>query len=86
MTSERVLRGIVGVFVLVSVALSIVHSRNWLYFTGFVGFMLTQSSLTDWCPLLLILEKAGGLPRCRPTKPERALASTSATLEGPRVP
>jgi Inner membrane protein YgaP-like, transmembrane domain len=65
MTSERALRGIVGVFVLGSVTLSIVHSRNWLYFTGFVGFMLLQSSLTDWCPLLLILEKSG-LPRCRP--------------------
>ena len=67
MTSERVLRGIVGVFVVVSVTLSVVQSRNWLYFTGFVGFMLLQSSLTDWCPLLLILEKSG-LPRCRPAR------------------
>ena len=65
MTSERVLRGIVGVFVLASVTLSIVQNRNWLYFTGLVGFMLLQSSVTDWCPLLLILEKSG-LPRCRP--------------------
>jgi hypothetical protein len=71
MSSERVLRGIVGVLVLTSITLSIVHSSNWLYFTLFLGFMLFQSSITDWCPLLIILEKAG-LPRCRP---QPALAS-----------
>jgi hypothetical protein len=73
------------VFVLASVALSVVHSQNWLYFTGLVGFMLVQSFVTDRCPARWILEKAG-LPRCRPTKPERALPSAEATLEGTRVP
>jgi hypothetical protein len=74
MTSERALRGFVGVFVLASVALAVVHSRNWLYFSGFVGAMLLQSSVTDWCPLLMILEKSG-LPRCRPAPADAVLPS-----------
>jgi len=67
MTSERALRGIVGVFVLAGLALMEYHSRNWVYFLMLVGFMLTQSGLTDKCPLRWLLEKAG-LPRCAPVR------------------
>ena len=59
MTVERALRGIAGTFILASVALALCHSRNWLYFTGFVGLNLLQSSLTGWCPMMWLLEKAG---------------------------
>ena len=68
MTSERALRGIVGVFILGSLALMEFHSRNWIYFLVLVGFMLTQSGLTNRCPLRWILEKAG-LPRCAAVRP-----------------
>ena len=67
MTAERVFRGFVGVFVLAGVALTVFHSRNWVYFLVLVGIMLTQSAFTDVCPLLLILEKAG-LRRCVPAE------------------
>jgi len=42
MTVERGLRLIAGFFVLLSVALSVLHSRYWLIFTGFVGLNLFQ--------------------------------------------
>lgn len=72
MSIERALRGIAGTFVLASVALAFLHSRNWLFFTGFVGLNLLQSSFTNWCPMVWLLEKAG-LRRIPATPPESAL-------------
>ncbi|MEC1719133.1 YgaP family membrane protein [Schinkia azotoformans] len=48
-----------GIFVLGSVLLSIFVNSNWLFFTGFVGFMLIIASLTGFCPLALILKAIG---------------------------
>lgn len=59
MTVERLLRGIAGFFVILSAVLSHVHSAKWLFFTGFVGLNLFQSALTNWCPMMWILEKLG---------------------------
>ena len=59
MTVERYLRGIAGIFVLVSVLLAQYHSRYWLLFTAFVGLNLLQSAITDWCPMITILKKLG---------------------------
>jgi hypothetical protein len=50
---------IAGLFVLVSLALSQLHSIHWLWFTAFVGANLLQASFTGFCPLALILEKLG---------------------------
>ena len=63
MSVERALRLIAGTFVLASSVLAYVHSPYWLLFTGFVGLNLLQSGLTNWCPMVWILEKAG-LRRC----------------------
>jgi hypothetical protein len=63
MTVERALRGIAGTFVAVTVLLGVLHSPWWLAFTAFVGVNLLQSSFTNWCPMMWILEKAG-LPTC----------------------
>ena len=49
MTLERWIRLIAGMFVLVSLLLSQVHSPCWPLFTAFVGLSLFQSSLTGWC-------------------------------------
>ncbi|OGC02013.1 MAG: rhodanese, partial [candidate division NC10 bacterium RIFCSPLOWO2_12_FULL_66_18] len=49
MTLERWIRLIAGTFILVSLALSEIHSRYWLLFTAFVGLNLFQSALTRWC-------------------------------------
>lgn len=63
MTIERALRLIAGTFVTLSVLLAAVHSGYWLLFTAFVGLNLFQSGLTNWCPMVWILEQAG-LPHC----------------------
>ena len=59
MTLERLLRFIAGVFVLISLALAYYHSKNWLWFTGFIGLNLFQSGLTNWCPMMNILRVCG---------------------------
>ena len=48
-----------GLFVLASLALSQMHSVNWLWFTAFVGANMFQASFTGFCPLAMILRKLG---------------------------
>lgn len=50
---------IAGLFVLVSLALSQLHSVHWLWFTAFVGANLLQASFTGFCPVALVLGKLG---------------------------
>lgn len=59
MTIERALRLIAGSLLLVSVLLAHYVSPYWLLFTAFIGLSLLQSGLTDWCPMMTILRKAG---------------------------
>ena len=59
MTVERALRLIAGILLLVSVGLSHYVSPYWLLFTAFIGLNLLQSGLTNWCPMMTILQKAG---------------------------
>ncbi len=59
MSIEKTLRLVAGFFILMSVSLAVLHNINWLWFTGFVGLNLFQSGLTNWCPLVTILKKAG---------------------------
>jgi len=56
---ERILRGIAGIVVLVSIGLAQLHSPNWLYVTGFMGLNLFQSAFTNWCPMMPILRAMG---------------------------
>jgi hypothetical protein len=58
-TLERWIRLIAGTFVLVSLALSEMHSPYWLLFTAFVGLNLFQSALTRWCLMEDIPRKLG---------------------------
>lgn len=59
MTIERYLRLIAGSFVLLSLVLAHFHHPYWLFFTAFVGLNLFQSGITNWCPMVWILEKLG---------------------------
>jgi hypothetical protein len=59
MTVERALRLIAGAFVALSVLLGIYVNVNYLWFTLFVGLNLFQSAFTNWCPMMVILRKAG---------------------------
>ena len=54
---HRMIKGIAGSFILISLALSIYVNQNWLWFTAFVGANLFQSSLTNWCLMEDILKK-----------------------------
>lgn len=56
---NRVIRGIAGSFILISLLLAIYVDINWLWFTAFVGVNLLQSSLTQWCLMEDILKKFG---------------------------
>jgi hypothetical protein len=59
MKMQLIIRRFAGTFILASLVLAHYHSPYWLWFTAFVGFNLLQSSFTDFCPLELILKKAG---------------------------
>jgi hypothetical protein len=59
MNLDRVVFAFAGSFILFSVILSVIHSPYWLFFTGFVGVNLFQSSITGFCPLAVVLKKAG---------------------------
>ncbi|HET8730633.1 MAG TPA: DUF2892 domain-containing protein [Moraxellaceae bacterium] len=50
---------IAGLFVLLSLALSQLHSIYWLWFTAFVGLNMLQASFTGFCPLAAILARLG---------------------------
>ena len=64
MTVERIVRIVAGTFIMLSLALGleaspIFHNANWLWFTAFVGFNLFQSGFTRFCPMDIMLKKAG---------------------------
>ncbi|HMV10473.1 MAG TPA: DUF2892 domain-containing protein [Cyclobacteriaceae bacterium] len=56
---ERIIRGVAGTLVLVSVSLAYFIDTAWLILAGFVALNLLQSAFTRFCPLESILEKAG---------------------------
>lgn len=59
MSMHRVLRGMAGTFILISLLLAVYVNIKWLWFTAFVGANLLQSAFTDWCPAITLLEKMG---------------------------
>ena len=59
MNIDRLVLTIAGSFILLSVLLSIFHSPYWLFFTAFVVANLLQASFTGFCPLAIMLKKAG---------------------------
>lgn len=59
MNLDRIVLAVAGSFIFLSVLLSVLHSNYWLFFTGFVGVNLLQSAFTGFCPLAVILKKAG---------------------------
>jgi hypothetical protein len=56
---DRFVLAFAGTVVLVSVALAVLVDQRWLFLTGFVGLNLLQSAFTGFCPLALILRRAG---------------------------
>lgn len=56
---NRYIRAIAGTFILISLVLAVYVNINFLWFTGFVGANLLQSSFTSWCLMEKILKKLG---------------------------
>jgi len=56
---NRIVRGIAGSLILISLLLAIYVNQNWLWLTAFVGANLLQSSITKWCLMDDILTKLG---------------------------
>ena len=50
---------IAGIVILASVALSQLHAPAWLWLTAFVGANMLQASFTGFCPMAMLLRKAG---------------------------
>lgn len=59
MNVDRIVHVFAGTVILISLALAIYVNMNWLWLTAFVGLNLGQSGLTNFCPLALMLKKAG---------------------------
>jgi hypothetical protein len=70
MTIERMVRIIAGFFIMLSLALAHFSGSvdmtkiSWLWFTAFVGFNLFQSGITRFCPMDIMLKKAGVKQGC----------------------
>ncbi len=62
MSIDRIIFAFAGIVILASIALSQVHSVNWLWLTGFVGLNLLQSAFTGFCPLAIMAKKMGACP------------------------
>ncbi len=62
MSIDRIVMALAGTMILASLALSQLHSVYWLYLTAFVGANMLQAAFTRFCPLALILKKAGSRP------------------------
>jgi hypothetical protein len=56
---ERIVRAVAGIMIVTSITLAYFVNIYWLGLAGFVGINLLQSSFTRFCPLEIILEKAG---------------------------
>jgi hypothetical protein len=56
MNIDKMVFRIAGIVILLSLALSLVHSMHWLWLAAFVGANMLQASFTGFCPLARILK------------------------------
>lgn len=59
MNVDRIVHTVAGTLILLSLALTYLHSHVWVWLTVFVGANLLQSGLTNWCLMSRILAKLG---------------------------
>ena len=64
MNIDRTVFAVAGLFILISLVLSQLHSAYWLYFTGFVGLNMFQAAFTGFCPMAMLLKALGKQPGC----------------------
>lgn len=59
MSIDRAVMAFAGTLILLSLALSQVHSPYWLFFTAFIGANLLQASFTGFCPAAIVFKRLG---------------------------
>ena len=59
MSIDRIVIAFAGSMVLLSLALAYLFGPWWLLLAAFAGLNLLQSAFTGFCPLAIILRKAG---------------------------
>jgi hypothetical protein len=59
MTIDRIVFAVAGSLVLLGIVLGLTVSSWFLAIDGFVGVNMLQSAFTGFCPLAIILRKAG---------------------------
>ena len=59
MNIERIVLMVAGTMVLLSLILGLMFHPYWFFLTAFVGANLIFSSLTGFCPMVLVLRKLG---------------------------
>jgi hypothetical protein len=64
MSIDRIVLAFAGSMVTLSLLLGYFVSPYWLLLAAFVGLNLLQSAFTGFCPLAIILKKAGISPGC----------------------
>ncbi|AWJ82337.1 sulfurtransferase (plasmid) [Azospirillum sp. TSH58] len=62
MSIDRVVMAFAGTVILLSLALSQLHTPAWLWLTAFVGANLLQAAFTGFCPLAIVLKRIGLCP------------------------
>jgi hypothetical protein len=64
MSIDHIVLAFAGSMVTLSLLLGYFVSPYWLLLAAFVGLNLLQSAFTGFCPLAIILKKAGISPGC----------------------
>ena len=64
MNIDRTVFAVAGTFILVSLALGLLHSPWWFLFTAFVGLNMLQAAFSGFCPLARVLRALGLQPGC----------------------
>ena len=59
MSIDRIVLAFAGSMIILSLTLSYFVSPYWLALAAFVGVNLLQAAFTGFCPLALVLKKAG---------------------------
>jgi hypothetical protein len=62
MSIDRIVLAFAGIMVLVGLGLGYYFNAYWFLLAAFVGLNLFQAAFTGFCPLALILKKAGVRP------------------------
>ncbi len=64
MSIDRIVLAFAGSMVIVSLLLAYFVNPAWLLLAAFVGLNLLQAAFSGFCPLAMVLKKAGVRPGC----------------------